>query len=449
MSKSQIVFNAIAEQTYHIAVDGFSGAQGAIDLNINAVQPPVNDNFADSTRLAGSSLSVEGTNEFATGEPGEPDHAAFQFGGNFGNPANFNSSWWTWRAPASGEVTIDTIGSGFDTTLGIYTGLAVNSLTEIVSNDDSPGLGLRSEVTFNAVAGQTYHIAVDGWSNRQGSIDLNLDLDLEYTQVGTNAGEQLNGTSANDVIQSRGGDDQINGNGGHDYLEGNGGNDTIAGGSLSDFIDGGEGNDQLFGNGGGDEIFGGSGNDGLYGSSAADYLNGGSGDDSIYGNGGEDTLIGGGGSDTIYGGSQADEILGGNDADLIYGNGGEDTLIGGGGSDTIYGGSQADEILGGNGADLIYANGGNDLINGGNGIDEIWLGGGETVVLDANDTGYDIIRNFQLGQTTFVVNDINALSFADGTNGAEISQGGNLLATVSWQSASTFANNISDIFFTA
>ncbi|NEQ70679.1 MAG: hypothetical protein F6K21_35345, partial [Symploca sp. SIO2D2] len=62
------------------------------------------------------------------------------------------------------------------------------------------------------------------------------------------------------------------------------------------------------------------------------------------------------------------------------------------------------------------------------------------------DSGYDIINNFQLGQTTFVVGDVNTLSFADGANGAEIYQGGNLLATVSWQTASTFANNVNDIF---
>ncbi|NES25426.1 MAG: calcium-binding protein [Symploca sp. SIO3E6] len=363
--------------------------------------PPINDNFVDSIRLVGSLVSTTGTNVDSTGELGEPFHGSIPD----------TSVWWNWRAPADGVVTINTFGSNFDTALGIHTGTAVNSLNTVTFNDDFGGL--QSQVSFTVEAGQIYNIAVDGWGASQGSIALNLDLDFDYTQVGTNADEQLNGTSANDVIAGLGGDDQINGNGGHDYLEGNEGNDTIAGGSLSDFIDGGGGNDQLFGNGGGDEIFGGSGNDGLYGTSAADYLDG------------------GGGSDTLYG------------------NGGEDTLIGGDGADTIYGGSQADEILGGNGADVIYANGGNDFIDGGNGIDEIWLGGGETVVLDANDSGYDIIRNFQLGQTTFVVNDINALSFADGANGAEIRQGANLLATVSWQSASTFANNVSDIFVTA
>ncbi|NEP57787.1 MAG: calcium-binding protein [Symploca sp. SIO2G7] len=198
-----------------------------------------------------------------------------------------------------------------------------------------------------------------------------------------------------------------------------------------------------------EEILGTSGNDSLNGTGDDERIKGLGGNDQINGNGGNDLLLGGGGNDTIAGGSQSDNIDGGSGNDQLFGNGGEDTLIGGSGYDTIYGGSQADEILGGNGDDLIYANGGDDLVDGGNGNDEIWLGGGETVVLDANDSGFDTIRNFQLGQTTFVVNDINALSFADGTNGAEIYQGGNLLAVVSWQSASTFANNVNDIFVTA
>ncbi|NET55178.1 MAG: calcium-binding protein [Symploca sp. SIO2E6] len=198
-----------------------------------------------------------------------------------------------------------------------------------------------------------------------------------------------------------------------------------------------------------EEILGTSGNDQLNGTGDDERIKGFAGNDQINGNGGNDLLLGGAGNDTIAGGAQSDVLDGGAHNDLLYGNGGEDTLIGGGGNDTIYGASQADDILGGNGADLIYANGGNDLIDGGNGIDEIWLGGGETVVLDANDSGYDVVRNFQLGQTTFAVNDINALNFADSANGAEIFQGGNLLAVVSWQSASTFANNVNDIFVTA
>ena len=62
--------------------------------------------------------------------------------------------------------------SDFDTLLGVYTGSAVNALTEIASNDDNGGP--QSKVQFSAVAGTTYYIAVDGRSAAQGNISLAL-----------------------------------------------------------------------------------------------------------------------------------------------------------------------------------------------------------------------------------------------------------------------------------
>ncbi|NES82963.1 MAG: hypothetical protein F6K10_17025, partial [Moorea sp. SIO2B7] len=153
--------------------------------------PPGNDNFVDSLKISGNSISVNATNVDATGEAGEPDHASFQFGGNSGNPDNFNSVWWNWTASANGVVTIDTIGSGYDTTLGVYTGSAVNGLTEIASNDDGIGIFPQSQVIFNAVAGQTYQIAVDGWSSAQGEIALNLDFEVIERPVNDNFDDSI------------------------------------------------------------------------------------------------------------------------------------------------------------------------------------------------------------------------------------------------------------------
>ncbi len=365
-----------------------------------------NDNFANSIRLIGPAVSTTGTNVASTGEAGEPNHGGVNF-----SSSQVNSVWYSWTAPADGVVTINTFGSNYDTSLGVYTGSAVNSLTTIAGNDDFAGL--QSQVSFTAVAGQTYQIAVDGFSTSQGNIALNLNLPLNYTQTGTSGNDNLNGTSANDIIRGLAGNDFINGNGGNDYLEGNAGNDTLSGGSGIDYIDGGADND------------------------------------SICGNGGNDTLLGGGGNDHIYGASGNDYIDGGANNDTIYGNGGNDTLIGGGGDDLIYGGSQADYILGGSGNDTIYANGGGDYINTGTGLDTVWLGSGAATVVLETGAGYDSVKNFQLGQTTFGVSDINSLSFADSADGVRISQSGDLLAVVSWQSASTFTNNVSNIFIAA
>jgi hypothetical protein len=152
--------------------------------------------------------------------------------------------------------------------------------------------------------------------------------------------------------------------------------------------------------------------------------------------------------DTLFG-TINDEIYSGlNGNDIIYGNGGEDTLIGNGGDDLIYGGSQADRILGGTGNDTIYGNGGGDTLDGGAGSDVIWLGGAATVVLSAGE-GFDTIKGFKLGETKLQVSDLETLTFGDSSEGAQIFQGDDLLAIVTWQSADELSSNGAQIFVVA
>jgi hypothetical protein len=128
--------------------------------------PPGNDNFANAVMISGGSyVSPLVNNVFATKETGEPNHASEPGGG---------SVWWSWIAPKTGTVTIDTIGSSFDTTLGIYTGAAVNSLIEVTSDDESGGNN-TSRVVFTATSGVTYRIGVDGYFSSRGNIRLNLN----------------------------------------------------------------------------------------------------------------------------------------------------------------------------------------------------------------------------------------------------------------------------------
>jgi hypothetical protein len=78
--------------------------------------------------------------------------------------------WWSWTAPADGWVRFDTVGSGFDTLLAVYTGSAVNALAHVASNDDYDGLASR--VTFRATSGTAYRVAVDGFEAQMGSVVL-------------------------------------------------------------------------------------------------------------------------------------------------------------------------------------------------------------------------------------------------------------------------------------
>ena len=168
---------------------------------------------------------------------------------------------------------------------------------------------------------------------------------------------------------------------------------------------------------------------------------------SLYDQSNDNLIEGTDGSDALYGSSSSSEVvIAGDGNDTVYGNGGKDILNGGAGDDLIYGGSDADTILGGGGNDTIYGNGGGDLIDGGAGDDTIWLGAGAATVVLSSGDGYDTINNFQLGATQFKVSNLSNLQFSDSSGGAQIFQGSDLLAIVSWQSANIFSTNLNQIF---
>jgi hypothetical protein len=159
---------AAGDYTYYaVAYDSASVASN-IASTIVTVQPPApaNDSFAAGTVLTGTTSTVTATNVNATKQAGEPGIA-----GNVGG----KSVWFTWTAAASGKISLNTVGSNFDTMLGVFTGSSVSGLSTIASNDDASYYTLTSALTFNAVAGTTYHIAVDGYNGASGNIALNLN----------------------------------------------------------------------------------------------------------------------------------------------------------------------------------------------------------------------------------------------------------------------------------
>jgi hypothetical protein len=127
--------------------------------------PTSNDAFANATAISGTSGTATGTTAGMTKEAGEPNHA--------GNPGG-HSVWYRWTAPSGGTATIDTIGSSFDTVLAVYTGAAVSALAVVAQNDDASGV--QSRVTFTAVGGTSYSIAVDGYGGATGSVTLHWSL---------------------------------------------------------------------------------------------------------------------------------------------------------------------------------------------------------------------------------------------------------------------------------
>jgi hypothetical protein len=167
LQQSYVTFQAQAGVTYHIAVDGYNGAQGTIFLNVD---PPANDDYSNALAIATSSGTVSSSTIGASKEPYEAAHA-----GNVGG----HSIWFKWVAPGSGPVDFNTTGSGFDTTLAVYTGKVVTNLTSIAANDDDIENGglATSRLWFNAVAGTNYYIAVDGFGGDYGNYILSWNMD--------------------------------------------------------------------------------------------------------------------------------------------------------------------------------------------------------------------------------------------------------------------------------
>lgn len=154
-------------------------------LDLAAAARPGNDAFAAAAGLSGGSGTALGHNALGTKESGEPDHA-----GNAGG----KSVWWQWTAPASGQLSLDTFGSGFDTLLAIYTGTAVNALTWRAANDDGGASG-SSSLLLQVQSGTQYRIAVDGKNGLGGDVQLNWTLNTT-----AQADLALSGTSSPEPV---------------------------------------------------------------------------------------------------------------------------------------------------------------------------------------------------------------------------------------------------------
>ncbi|MCB1016254.1 MAG: S-layer homology domain-containing protein [Acidimicrobiales bacterium] len=125
---------------------------GATDGPGPGGDPPVNDAFSAAPVLSGYAGTTPGTLAGSTREEGEPTLAAGVAG----------TVWYKWRPKVTGPVSVDTRGSTGDTAIGVFTGSDLTALTPVGTNDDATDLAPRSRVTFSAVAGTTYRVAVGG-----------------------------------------------------------------------------------------------------------------------------------------------------------------------------------------------------------------------------------------------------------------------------------------------
>ena len=164
----RLSFRVEPDTTYYLAVDSPESAYFSLRTRFG----PPNDDMVNASYLDRS--GDNGTTTGAGREPGEANHA----------PSGGSASvWYRWTASHSGQARIDTCRSpGFATALAVYrqTGTGHAGLLRIGA---SAGGGACSEpngglVRFQAVAGVTYYVAIDGRSGASGD----FHIDLQYAQ---------------------------------------------------------------------------------------------------------------------------------------------------------------------------------------------------------------------------------------------------------------------------
>ncbi len=116
--------------------------------------PPANDDFNHRIPLTGILVVADVDGRYATGAPEEL-------------PSHDGSVWFSWIAPASGEVTLTS--SKGNVSFGVYSGTNRTSLTLVVDN----GWFEASQVKFNARVGTEYQIACAS----QSIVQIGLFLD--------------------------------------------------------------------------------------------------------------------------------------------------------------------------------------------------------------------------------------------------------------------------------
>lgn len=159
-------FPATASVNYRIAFSGSFKGEMNFTLKLTSAPPPANDKFANATVVGpGLPVSLPGNNDFATAEIGEPQHNGFG--------AAQHSVWYKWIPTQNQRVAIRACSKTFSVRLGVYTGLALNALTEV---GEAPPWGPYCNVELDATAGTTYWIAAAGGSQDGDYGPFGLDI---------------------------------------------------------------------------------------------------------------------------------------------------------------------------------------------------------------------------------------------------------------------------------
>ena len=380
-------------------------------MPVAGAAPPDNDAFASAAVV--DTLPYEDTvnTREATLQPGEPQPAC-AFG------AVRRTVWYSFTPGPQTFVAADTLGSDFDTVVGVWKGSSLTDLEPVACGDDA--IDSDATVTFRAEAGITYYVQVGGFFGDAGSLEFRMRevgaglIEGTVTEEGTGSplAEMCVFTFDRDIFsvqftvtRSDGSYEVAVRPGSHlvafiDFCDASddhiaefyddvpfsqpenatpvdvavsvveSGIDAELSPGCPGFASQGalEGFTQVVGTQGPDVLTGTAGDDLICGLRGADVIRGLGGNDLLLGGPGRDRLVGGPGgphegfleADFLDGGPGRDRLVGGPDRDFLRGGSGKDRLLGQEGRD---------QLIGGGGNDRLFGGPGNDHLNGGPGTD--------------------------------------------------------------------------------
>ena len=115
---------------------------------------------------------------YATVDTNEPPHCGVSGG---------TSYWLIYQPPTNGTITLDTVGSSYDTVMEAYTFdgalTGYQDLISIQCDNDSAGTNGAARVQFPVVKTRQYVIAVEGVNNARGTAWLNYELSTNQLPV--------------------------------------------------------------------------------------------------------------------------------------------------------------------------------------------------------------------------------------------------------------------------
>jgi len=147
---------------------------GAGNIRTVYAAPPTNDAFASAKLI--NSLIYQDTLVTTEATPtdvsspasigGDPDNINCDGSGLNNLNAGYASVWYTYTPGINESISLDTLGTNYDTFIGVWTGTSGN-LNLAACNDDTFEV-LQSELFFTGMAGTTYYIEIAQFSYYEG-----------------------------------------------------------------------------------------------------------------------------------------------------------------------------------------------------------------------------------------------------------------------------------------